>query len=157
MSVGLSVPTRVRPLLGVNSTSVSGVGRVSKRGRRMRRRTKLAILSALAVGCVSFGGGASTAQAFNFCGGGNLGGNGYCNFGYYIPIPYIEGLANAGSYAVYRATSGYAGAPSASGTEYYTSGYVYQSFHCYGGYPASHNRHSYAVYVYYTNSANNCV
>lgn len=71
-----------------------------------------------------------------------------------MPLAYIEAQANAGSYAVYRATGGWPGAPSASGVEYYTSGYVYQSFHCYGGYPASHNRHSYTVYVYFTNWGN---
>jgi hypothetical protein len=120
-------------------------------------RRKITLGTALTAGVLSVGIPPAADAAYNFCGPGNMGGNYYCNFGYDVPIAYIEASANTGSYAVYRATASYAGAPSASGTEYYTgTGYVYQNFHCYPGYPASHNRHSYTIYVNYT-IADNCI
>lgn len=78
-------------------------------------------------------------------------GGGFCNRGARWPdVNRIEAWADAGSYGVYRATAGYLGAPSASGREYYISsaGYFTQDFHCNPGYAASHNRHSYSVYVW---------
>ena len=84
---------------------------------------------------------------------GYLGGNGYTNAGVYRQIAYMSAQANHNSYCVYRATSNYLGAPSASNTEYCATsgGYAYQSFHCFSGYPASHNRHSFGISVSGTN------
>lgn len=91
---------------------------------------------------------------------GSLGGNGYTNLGSYVPLAAMDAQANHDDYCVYRATAGYLGAPSASGNEYCSpsgsGGYVYQNFHCYGGYPASHNRHSFTISVSYTEE-DNCV
>lgn len=115
----------------------------------------------LAVGAVLLSAGliASRADAApnNFC-SGYIPGNYYCNFGYYVPIAWMDAYANHNSYGIYRATASYPGAPSASGREYFATsgGYIYQSFNCYAGYPASHNRHSFTIYAYYTR-ADNCV
>jgi hypothetical protein len=101
------------------------------------------------------------ARIYNVCGTAGLpgyqAGHGYCNLGISLPINYIEVGAGDGSVAVYRATAGYLGAPSASGTEYWGSGGVFrQYFHCYAGYPAEHNRHSYAVLIYWV-QAEDCI
>lgn len=128
-------------------------------GARLRRfaaalAAGVALLFALSVA-------KADASAYQVCGylglGGYQAGGAYCNYGSVLPIDYIEIGAGDGSMAVYRATAGYLGAPSASGQEYYNSGgYFAQSFHCYAGYPAEHNRHSYSVYVYYV-TAYDCI
>lgn len=129
-------------------------GHTTSPARSWRLLTALILWSALA-GMALF---APRADAYDqVCGSGPpgyQGGGGYCNLGIYYPIDFISESANDGSIAVYRATASYTGAPSASGTEYYSSAtYFAQSFHCYGGYPAEHNRHSYAVYIYWVSSA----
>jgi hypothetical protein len=124
-----------------------------------RRWAGLAFVAAIVALAALIGPPASADAAMsNFCGPGYLGADGYCNRGYYVPLAAMEASADHNSYAIYRATDSYPGAPSASGQEYFSTsgGYIYQDFHCYGGYPASHNRHSFTIYVYYTNS-DNCV
>jgi hypothetical protein len=91
---------------------------------------------------------AASATTVNFCGGTYSGGQ-YCNQGHSHEIQWISAQANADAFCVMRATEGWAGAPSASGTEYCSSaesgGYVFQSFHGFSGYAQTHNNHSYAV------------
>jgi hypothetical protein len=83
-----------------------------------------------------------------FC-SGNYGGNGYCNQGHFHSLWWIDAQASADAFCVMRASEGYAGAPTYSGTEYCagsgSGGFVYQEFYGYGGYAQTHNRHSYEV------------
>lgn len=129
---------------------------MSSRSSRTLRQVRLA--AALSASCVASAFAfASTASAVDaVCQSGPPGyqaGGAYCNLGWSYPIDYIAETANDGSIAVYRATASYLGAPSASGTEFYSSSITFtQSFHCGVGYPAEHNRHSYAVYIFSVNS-----
>jgi hypothetical protein len=113
-------------------------------------------LVALVVACVGLV-AALAAPSYaldNFCGPGYIGGNGYCNSGGFIDqrLSVEDASANDTGYAIYRATGQSPGSPSASGDEYWCAScfYILQDFHCNPGYAASHNRHSYAVYVNYT-------
>jgi hypothetical protein len=80
---------------------------------------------------------------------GSYGGNGYCNQGHFHSLWWIDAQASADAFCVMRASEGYAGAPTYSGTEYCagsgSGGFVYQEFFGYGGYAQTHNRHSYTV------------
>jgi len=80
---------------------------------------------------------------------GSYGGNGYCNQGHFHSLLWIDAQASADAFCVMRASEGYPGAPTYSGTEYCagsgSGGFVYQEFHGYGGYAQTHNRHSYSV------------
>jgi hypothetical protein len=124
------------------------------RGRPLRRRLR-AMLVAATIAAISASGAvlmlpsaASANTITNFC-GGFYGGGAYCNQGHSHSIWWIEALASADAFCVYRATEGWAGAPSASGKEYCAStesgGYVFQEFFGLTGYAATHNRHSYTV------------
>ena len=118
-------------------------------GNRAVRRVCRGVLVAVALCAVPPAlPSAASATTVNFC-GKTYGGNEYCNQGHYHSIYWIEAQASADAFCVMRATEGYAGAPSASGTEYCASyesgGYVFQEFYGYGGYAQTHNKHSYAV------------
>jgi hypothetical protein len=103
--------------------------------------------SLLAVGALAIPSAAS-ATVTTFC-VGTYGGGGYCNQGHAHNIQWIDAQAEADAFCVMRATEGWAGAPSASGTEYCsgagTGGFVFQEFHGLSGYAQAHNRHSYSV------------
>jgi hypothetical protein len=91
---------------------------------------------------------AASATVVSFC-TGTYGGGGYCNQGHLHNIQWIDAQASADAFCVMRATEGWAGAPSASGTEYCAStesgGFVFQEFHGFSGYAQTHNLHSYSV------------
>jgi hypothetical protein len=113
-----------------------------------RRLLAAGVLAAALVGAALSSAPAASASTSNFC-VGEYGGGAYCNVGSYHSIWWIEAQASADAFCVYRATEGYAGAPSASGKEYCagsgSGGYVFQEFFGYGGYAATHNKHSYTV------------
>jgi hypothetical protein len=119
-----------------------------------RKARHLLVLAALSVMGLAATAGSALATTTGYCGPGDLGGGGFCNMG--VPLMGIQdmyGSADHNDYCVYRAVNGSPGAASASGDEYCATsgGYVYQDFHGYGGYAASHNRHSYTMHIYYTN------
>jgi hypothetical protein len=112
-------------------------------------------LLAVAVSCALIGVGslalAAPARAntvTNFC-VGTYGGGGYCNQGHFHSIWWIDAQASADAFCVMRASEGWAGAPTYSGTEYCagsgSGGFVFQEFYGYEGYAQTHNRHSYEV------------
>jgi hypothetical protein len=117
--------------------------------RGARRMTAASVGLALICACLlTFAAAPAHATVSNFC-VGNYGGNGYCNQGHFHSLWWIDAQASADAFCVSRASEGWAGAPTYSGTEYCagsgSGGFVYQEFHGYGGYAQTHNRHSYEV------------
>jgi hypothetical protein len=118
-------------------------------GERAVRRLIVGVLAGTAIWLIPLMlPSAASATVVSFC-GKTYGGNEYCNQGHSHSIWWIEAQASADAFCVMRATEGWAGAPSASGTEYCASsesgGYVFQEFHGFGGYAQTHNKHSFAV------------
>ena len=119
------------------------------RGERSARRLLRYALVAAALCVVPLAAPAgASATVTNFCVETYSGGQ-YCNQTHDHAIWWIEAQASADAFCVMRATEGWAGAPSASGTEYCASlesgGYVFQEFHGFSGYAQTHNKHSYSV------------
>jgi hypothetical protein len=118
-------------------------------GQRAMRRLLGSLLVVMALSVIPLTlPSAASATVVSFC-GKTYGGGEYCNQGHDHSIWWIEAQASADAFCVMRATEGWAGAPSASGTEYCASaesgGYVFQEFHGYSGYAQTHNKHSYSV------------
>lgn len=117
--------------------------------RGARSALAVAVSIALVGACLlAFTAPARANTVTNFC-VGTYGGGGYCNQGHFHSIWWIDAQASADAFCVMRATEGYAGAPTYSGTEYCagggSGGFVFQEFYGYGGYAQTHNRHSYEV------------
>lgn len=122
-------------------------------------RAKLLLLVAIATGAIAIatlGGAAEKASAYWVCGPTSAvkrSPDFRCQSGTYTRLAYIKKISSPRGYAVYR--SAYAGWPSISGSEYYssTSDYFLQDFGCNPGYANAHNRHSVSVDVEYTLAA----